>query len=203
MISIGITGGIGSGKSYVCQIFESMGYRVYYADERARLLMNTHPAIISGVQALFGPESYLEGALNRPFISQIVFQQPEKLQALNRLVHPETGRDYLHWAAETPEDYTRPFILKEAAILYESGAYLTTDAVVSVYAPKTLRLARVQQRDQAQAEAVMNRMDKQWTELEKMRRADRIIFNDGVHAPEAQVAACIRFFADKWAGNQP
>lgn len=182
MKGIGVTGGIGSGKSFICKIFEDLGYRVYYADQRAKVLMTENEHIVSGVTSLFGEEAYLgDGSLNRAFIGGIVFKDPEKLEALNRIVHPETGKDYLDWLANTPKIYDKKFVLKEAAILFESGAYKTSDVVLSIYAPKSLRLERVLQRDRSQRQAVLDRMDKQWSEWEKYKRSDFVIINDGKH----------------------
>ena len=198
MKNVGITGGIGSGKSLVGRIFTSLGYRLYEADARAKLLMIENPRIVKGVKKLFGKESYGEdGSLNRAFIGKAVFNDQKKLQQLNAIVHPETGRDYLEWVAATPADYDKPFVLKEAAILYESGAYKSTDAVLSVYAPQLLRIQRVMDRDQTPAAAVTARMDKQWSEWEKYRRADFTIINDGNHLLLPQIKASIQFFSTR------
>ncbi|MEM6347565.1 MAG: dephospho-CoA kinase [Bacteroidota bacterium] len=195
-MGIGITGGIGSGKSYVCRLFEERGYSVYYADQRAKLLMSSDPILVAGVKKIFGEEAYHQnGSLNRAHVGQIAFGNPEKLQALNGVVHPATGRDYLQWLANIPADYPHPFVLKEAAILYESGAYKTSDAIISVYAPKELRLARVIQRDNTEELSVLQRMDKQWAELEKLKRADFYIINDGEHDLGSQIEAAIQFFS--------
>ncbi|MFK7922613.1 MAG: dephospho-CoA kinase [Bacteroidia bacterium] len=197
-MGIGITGGIGSGKSYVCRLFEERGYSVYYADQRAKGLMIKDEELIAGVRDLFGSEAYLaDGSLNRIHVGQIAFSDPEKLQALNALVHPATGRDYLNWIARIPADYPHPFVLKEAAILYESGAYKSSEGVISVYAPKSIRLARVSNRDSTTEANVLQRMDKQWPELEKLKRADFYILNDGKHDLAPQIEAAIDFFRAK------
>ena len=109
-------------------------------------------------------------------------------------MHPATGQDFLQWVENIPHTYGKPFVLKEAAILFESGAYKTSDAVIAVYAPKVLRLQRVKARDEASADAVLARMDKQWPEQEKIRPADFVIYNDGRHFLTAQVLAAIRYF---------
>lgn len=195
ILKIGITGGIGSGKTRVCRIFSSLGYEVYYADERAKWLMVNDPGLIAGVKDLFGEEAYLpDGALNRKFIGQIAFSDPGVLQQLNSIVHPVTGRDFEEWAKKVKADYAKAFVLKEAAILYESGAYLKSDGVITVYAPKSVRISRVIQRDSTSPEAVLQRMDKQWPESEKMFRSDFMIINDGNHPLTTQVASAIRFF---------
>lgn len=191
---IGITGGIGSGKSYVCRLFEERGFRVYYADARAKWLMNHEPRLVAGVKDLFGEQAYQDGTLNRAHVGEIAFSQPEKLQQLNALVHPATGRDYLEWVQSTPANYPHSFVLKEAAILYESGAYKASDGVITVYAPKNLRLQRVMQRDGVKEDAVLQRMNKQWPEWRKLRRADFMIINDGEHELEPQIEAAVQWF---------
>ena len=191
-LHLGVTGGIGSGKSTVCRIFESLGYQVYYADDRAKKLMVSNQTIVSGVKALFGEEAYqADGSLNRPHIGAIAFSNQEKLSALNALVHPETAKDYLLWAKEVAENNPRSFVLKEAAILYESGAYRYSDAVLTVYAPKQIRLARVMQRDGADETSIKARMAKQWPEQRKMALSDFLILNDGGHHLIPQVLRVI------------
>ena len=190
---IGLTGGIGSGKSTVARIFESMGYAIYYADARAKALMTEDSELISGVKALLGQESYSpEGQLNRAFVGKEVFGDDDKLQALNALVHPAVARDYHRWISALAEQgYDKSFALKEAAILYESGSYKDSDAVIAVYAPKTVRLERVMARDGVDEAAVLARMEKQWPESKKLERADIVIYNDGEHMLIPQVMAVV------------
>ena len=193
---IGITGGIGSGKSYVCSLFEQRGFRVYYADQRAKWLMHHEPALVAGVKDLFGEEAYLpDGTLNRAYIGKIAFTHPAVLKKLNALVHPATAKDYLDWVQNTPSDYPHSFVLKEAAILYESGAYKASQGVITVYAPKHIRLQRVLARDQVSPDEVLKRMDKQWPEWKKLRRADFYIVNDGEHELEPQIEEAMRYFS--------
>ncbi|MEO1449773.1 MAG: dephospho-CoA kinase [Bacteroidota bacterium] len=198
MKSIGITGGIGSGKSFVCSLFEKLGYAIYSADARARILMTEDAVLVAGVKDLFGEQAYLpDGSLNRALIGGIVFHDADKLAQLNALVHPATGRDYLAWHEKVAQsDYDKAFALKEAAILFESGAYKTSNGVISVYAPKQLRLERVMARDKVKKEAVEARMRKQWPEIEKQRRADFLFINDGLHHLLPQVKAAIQFFSN-------
>ncbi|RMG19043.1 MAG: dephospho-CoA kinase [Bacteroidetes bacterium] len=196
MKKIGVTGGIGSGKSTVCRIFAALGYEVYEADKRAKALMTENPRVRQGVLNLFGREAYLpEGSLNRAYIGSIVFKDAQKLKQLNAIVHPETARDFENWMQALPAGYDKPFVLKEAAILFESGAYRGVDEVLCVYAPKTLRLKRVCQRDGVSAESVLQRMSKQWPEQQKLLRADFAIYNDEQHALTHQVLAAIRYFS--------
>ncbi|MEM7654896.1 MAG: dephospho-CoA kinase [Bacteroidota bacterium] len=195
LLHIGVTGGIGSGKSTVCRIFESLGYAVYYADERAKHLMVSNSVIIEGLISTFGKEVYhADGSLNRAYLGGQVFGDANKLQALNHIVHPETAKDYVDWAHAMTGTYTLPFVLKEAAILFESGAARFSDRVITVYAPTSLRLKRVIARDQSSEAAVLARMDKQWAEQKKLLRSDWIIANDEQHHLIPQVLAAAKYF---------
>lgn len=180
---VGITGGIGSGKSTVASILESLGYPVYYADSAARRLMNEDPKLRASLIDLFGEKVYDENKqLNRGWLGSFVFGKPDLLAKLNAIVHPATGADFLRWIQHYREKAPNGILFKEAAILYESGAYKGTQAVVSVYAPKRLRLERVLARDNTTREQILTRMGKQWPEQEKLRRASYIIYNDGQHS---------------------
>lgn len=195
-LKIGITGGIGSGKSRVCRVFSALGYAVYEADARARTLMNENEVIREGVKNLFGADAYLpDGQLNRAWVGGIVFDNPEKLARLNALVHPQTRRDFQQWYQSSLALSGKAFVLKEAAILYESGSWKDADAVITVYAPKTTRLERVMRRDGIDEEAVLKRMAQQWPDAEKVRRADFVIYNDGTHSLAEQVREAIQLFS--------
>ena len=177
MLKVGITGGIGSGKTTVCQVFEFLGIPVYYADDRAKWLMNNDPKLTEGVKKLFGKEAYTdEGQLNRKYIAAIVFKDKEKLAKLNQLVHPAVWKDGEDW---NKAQKNVPYTLKEAALIFESGGHLQLDQVITVFAPKELRIERVLKRDQTTKGAIEERMSKQMSEEEKINRADFVIFNDG------------------------
>lgn len=194
---IGITGGIGSGKTTVCRIFSVLGYRVYSADDAAKRLMATHPPLIEAIRRLLGPMAYTEdGRLNRAWIASQVFGNEGLLKALNQQVHPAVGQDWDRWATKVPEGYELPFVLKEAAILFESGAHEGLDAVITVYAPKSVRIQRVVRRDGVEPDQVRVRMDKQWPEDRKLALAERAIFNDGIHPIIPQVLAAAQYFGD-------
>ena len=187
-LRVGITGGIGSGKSTVCRIFSTLGVPVYEADLRARRLMNTHPEIIREVKELLGAESYLpDGKLNRAFVGNEVFSDESKLTQLNQIVHPRTAEDFETWYSKISPDTPWKFVVKEAAILFESGAYQHTDFVIQIYAPKRMRMQRVAQRDSLSPDQVLKRMDKQWPESQKLLLADQVIYNDGQHLVIPQV----------------
>lgn len=185
ILKVGITGGIGSGKTTVCKIFELLGIPVYYADGQAKQLMVSDPRLVAGVKKLFGPDSYLpNGALNRPFIAQKVFSDDQKLEQLNRLVHPAVAEDSDRWH-HAQEDV--PYTLKEAALLFESGNHKQLDKLITVFAPEELRIRRVVERDHSSPEEVRERMAKQMPEEEKMKRSDFVVHNDGKHSLIRQV----------------
>ena len=192
MLHIGITGGIGSGKSSVCRIFEVLGIPVYYADDRAKWLMNHDRNLKSGIIGLFGEQAYLQnGDLNRKYIGSIAFTDPGKLADLNALVHPAVLRDGFDWQeAQTGVPYT----LKEAALLFESGSYKFLDKVITVYAPLELRLERVMTRDGVDRKTVMDRVTKQMPEEEKLELADYVVYNDGTRSIIGQVMELHRAF---------
>ncbi|MDX2245197.1 MAG: dephospho-CoA kinase [Bacteroidia bacterium] len=201
---IGITGGIGSGKSRVCMIFASLGYRIYSADDRARWLMTHDEELKESIRNLFGEDAYLpDGSLNRDKIGKTVFSNGDMLSRLNAAVHPVTARDFEDWVTQTPAGYSKSFVIKEAAILFESGAYKTADAVVSVYAPKNIRIQRVVERDHTTPKAVQDRMNKQWSEVEKILRSDFVIYNDSLHPLTVQVTEAIRFLEKKMLTGIP
>lgn len=186
MLQIGITGGIGSGKSTVCQYFKALGIPIYYADARAKWLMTEDARLISQIKAMFGEEAYnREGQLNRAYIAGIVFNDPEKLKTLNSLIHPAVARDQEAWHQAQKKV---PYTLKEAALIYESGSNQALDKVIMVYAPVQTRIERVMSRDNVSREAVESRISKQWSEEKKLHLADFIILNDGNQDLETQVA---------------
>jgi dephospho-CoA kinase len=174
MIKVGITGGMGSGKSTVAKVFEVLGIPVYYADDAAKRLMNEDAVLKEKLVLAFGKDTYTGGTLNRTYLSSLVFNNPEKLQLLNTIVHPATIADADKWM----QQQTTPYVLKETALLFESGAAKHLDKVIGVYAPAPLRIKRVIQRDNISEEDVIARMSKQMDEDEKMRLCDYIITND-------------------------
>ncbi len=193
---IGITGGIGSGKSMVCKIFSILGYKIYDADSRAKVLISSHPEIIQNISTLFGENAYENGEYNRKFIAAKVFQQPELLQSLNHIVHPHTRTDFQEWIAATPAEYSKNALIKEAAILFESGAWKETDFIISVYAPENTRIQRVMQRDGVSEEEVKKRIRNQWEESKKIRMADFIIYNDEIHLLIPQILEAAKVISE-------
>lgn len=194
---IGLTGGIGSGKTTVAKILEGMGYKIYYADLRARTLLQENAAVVNQVKAAFGNETYrADGSPDRARIASIVFSDEEKLKMLNSIVHPAVAKDFEEWQqALLTSNYDKPFALKEAAILFESGSYKTTDGVIVVSAPEEVRVQRVVERDKVTAQQVKDRMAAQMSEEERISRADFVIHNDGQQMLIPQVLEAIRHFS--------
>lgn len=186
-LRVGITGGIGSGKTTVCRIFESLGIPVYYADAWAKWLINHDAGVKKGILEIFGAEAYTpEGAYNRPYVARIVFEHKEKLTALNALVHPAVEHHSRQWhALQSRNDV--PYTLKEAALMIESGSYQLLDYMIVVTAPESLRIQRVIQRDHVTEAQVRARMTHQISEMEKLKLADFVIVNDGIQLLIPQV----------------
>lgn len=193
MKKIGLTGGIGCGKSYVAKLFRELGIPVYEADSAARRLQENDPQLVTAMKNLFGETAYFEnGKLNSKAIGAQVFADAEKMKQLNALVHPAVKTDFINWVNA---QHDVPFILKEAAILYESGTDKGLDAVIVVTAPEALRTQRVMQRDNITQADVKKRMAAQWPEAEKIKRASFVIHNDEQQLLIPQVLAAIKQFS--------
>jgi dephospho-CoA kinase len=179
-LQIGITGGIGSGKTMVCRIFTVLGVPVYDADSRAKTLMTTDGILVSQIKKEFGVLSFRsDGSLNREYLAEHVFNNAEKLKTLNALVHPRVGEDYTRWVAEQ----TTQYVLKEAALLFEAKSNLVLDKVIVVSAPEELRIKRVLQRDRHRTEQqIRSIIQNQLVEDKKLKLADYVILNDE-HTP--------------------
>jgi dephospho-CoA kinase len=188
MYKVGITGGIGSGKTTACKVFEVLGIPVFYADTVAKEIMCKDPVLVEGVKSAFGAASYLEdGKLNNKHIAGIVFNNEEALAQLNALVHPAVFRAFDVW--EETISATTPYTLKEAAILFESGSYKMCDTTILVTAPYEIKIKRLIQRDNVTEEQVKARMDKQLSDEEKAKLADHFIVNDEEQSIIEQVLA--------------
>jgi len=174
MLRIGLTGGIGSGKSTVAKIFETLGIPVYYADEASKRLLNEDEALKQMIRQHFGEAVYSNGILNRKELAAQVFDNSEKLALLNSIVHPATIKDAEEWM----KTQNAPYAVKEAALIFESGSQGQLDSVIGVYAPVALRISRVMQRDAVTREEVTSRMNRQINETIKMRLCDYVITND-------------------------
>ncbi len=193
MLQVGITGGIGSGKSIVCQVFKTLGIPVFNADEAAQYLMQNDTTLIQRIQLLLGDDVYLKGKLQKEKVSDAIFNDPEKLRQLNEIVHPAT----ISYARNWMEQQKAPYLIKEAAIFFESGSYKDMNIMVGVYAPKELRIQRAMSRGNLPLEKVTNIMAKQMDEDEKMKRCDHIIINDGISAIIPQVLELHALFLNR------
>ena len=175
---IGLTGGIGSGKSYIASIFETLGVPVYNADIQAKKLIQTHPDAITAIKDAFGSSSYLsDGTLNKKWIASLVFKNKEKLKVLNTIVHPLVQSDFESWCDKWRQTKTQKYVLKEAAILFETGSYKKIDATILVTSSKKIRIQRVISRDTCTVAQVEQRMNNQWDDAKKIPLADYILDN--------------------------
>jgi dephospho-CoA kinase len=174
MLKVGLTGGIGSGKSTVAAIFSVLGVPVYYADDAAKQLMDEDENVKERIQRNFGEDAYKDGLLNRKYLSGIVFNNADKLTLLNSIVHPATIKDADKWIHKQTSHY----VIKEAALLFESGAHEKLDYIIGVQAPLNLRILRAMKRDNVSREEILSRMNKQIDEEIKLSLCDFIIIND-------------------------
>ncbi len=180
---IGLTGGIGTGKTMVAEYFKSLGIPVYIADKEARQLM-TSDNIINALSNEFGKEILENGILNREKLAQLVFNDSKKLQKLNSIVHPEVKKHFDNWVEKHKNS---PFVVKEAAILFESGSYKYCDTIITVTAPLETRLQRVMKRDKTDRESVLKRIENQWTDEQRIAKSNYVIHNLSVESTKKQV----------------
>lgn len=187
---IGLTGGIGSGKSTVAKMFAALGVPVYNSDAEAKLLMGNSKKVKKAIIELFGDEAYLEGVLNRDFIAKKVFSDKELLKQLNAIVHPAVKDHFESWV----EKQKYPYVIQEAAIIFENGLQDRYDAVVLVAAPKETRLQRVMERDNVDEHQVLSRMANQWDEADKMALATYVIKNINLEETKRKVREIHQIF---------
>ncbi|HVS92592.1 MAG TPA: dephospho-CoA kinase [Mucilaginibacter sp.] len=185
MLKIGVTGNIGSGKTVVSRVFEVLGIPVFYADIAAKQVMTEDPVLIAGLKQTFGGKAYLEdGSLNRKYIASVVFNNEEELKKLNALVHPAVFRAFDSWVAQQGDI---PYVVKEAALLFESDSFKMCDQTILVTAPLDLRIQRVIKRDNLSRAEVESREARQFPEKKKIELADYIIRNDDTELVIPQV----------------
>ena len=185
LLRVGLTGGIGSGKSTIAAIFETLGVPVSYADLEAKRLMNEDASLREAITLQFGASAYTDGTLNRKYLAERVFSNPEKLRLLNSLVHPVTIRDGERWMQELGDRF--PYAIREAALIFETRTAGHLDFVIGVSAPTELRIQRTIQRDRVTREDVLLRMRNQIDEDIKMHLCDVIVVNDERSAVIPQV----------------
>jgi dephospho-CoA kinase len=186
MLKIGITGGIGAGKSTVASIFKVLGVPVFDADATAKNILNTDSVLRDQVALTFGSETYKNGLLDKKYLATLVFNNPDQLAKLNALVHPATIAAADNWAYRFAD---RPYIIKEAALLFEAGTNVGLDYIIGVTAPVELRITRVMDRDKVSREEVLSRMQHQLDDTEKMKRCDFVIDNSDASLVIPQVLA--------------
>jgi len=183
MIIVGLTGGIGSGKTTVAKAFESLGVSIYIADDEAKKLMITSKVLIRQLKKLFGEQAYIEGALNRAFLANAIFNDKALLKKMNAIVHPKVARHFKRWLAKQNSAY----IIKEAAILFENGSYKNCDYIITVTAPKEERIKRVIKRDSSSKEKVLSVIKNQWTDKMKVEKSHFVINNIDLKATKTKV----------------
>lgn len=188
MLKLGVTGGIGSGKTLVCTIISSMGYPVFNADYEAKRLIDNDIQIIDSIKGLFGEEIYSNNQLNRKKVAELVFTNPVLLEKLNSIVHPAVIEYFNQWV---DEHKSKSIVVKEAAILFESGANNGLDKIIGVVAPLELRIQRVIDRDKVTYESVLSRINNQYPQDELLKKCDYIIENDGVKLLLPQIVRII------------
>ena len=180
---VGLTGGIGSGKSTIARLFAALGIAVYDSDTEAKKRINTSAEIKKRIVEVFGAEAYAEGVYNRAYIADIVFRNPDKLAVLNSIVHPVLADHFSKWVALQ----TSPYVIKEAAILFESGSYKNCDFIITVTAPEALRISRCMSRDVSTEAQVRARMAQQWTDAQRIALSDTVIENINLEETEKRV----------------
>ncbi len=175
MLKIGITGGIGAGKSVICKVFSLLGVPVYDADSMAKMVMDKSVKLQKRLQSVFGTGIISEGKPDRKALARIVFDDQEALDKLNEIVHPEVHRNFLSWLEKHRH---HPYIIKEAAIMFETGAHSLLDFVILITAPEELRMQRIMARDNGSEESIRKRMERQWPDEKKIPLAGMVIRND-------------------------
>lgn len=183
MMVVGLTGGIGSGKSTIAKAFAALGIAVFNSDEQAKALIATDAQVKKRIIAAFGEEAYHNGEYNRAYIAQIVFNNSEKLAILNGIVHPALAEYFKQWA----KAQTSPYVLKEAAILFESGSYKDCDYIITVTAPEEVRIARVMARDHCTETQVRARMAQQWSDAQRIALSNAVIENIDLEKAKKEV----------------
>lgn len=174
MKKIGLTGGIGSGKSFIAGILQKMGYPVFFSDDFAKNIYDTDASVKETIIGYFGAQLYVEGQLDRTKLAQLIFENEENRLFVNQLVHPKVRQAFSDWAAKQDAS----IVFNEAAILFETGAYKNFDATILVTAPIELRVQRVMARDHSSKEEVLARMSKQWSDEQKIALTNFVIMND-------------------------
>lgn len=183
MTIVGLTGGIGSGKSTVAKAFQAYGIPVYISDDEAKALMVTSSEIITELKAVFGAEAYINGALNKPYISDKIYNDKALLQKMNAIVHPRVAQHFKDWVSAQQA----PYVLKEAAILFESNAHKNCNFIITVVLDKATKIERLLQRDQTTVAKIEAIMKQQWPDERRIELSDFVIENDTMEHMQHQV----------------
>ncbi|MDH5412785.1 MAG: dephospho-CoA kinase [Flavobacteriaceae bacterium] len=183
MIKVGLTGGIGSGKTTVANFFSELGMPVYNADIEAKRIMNSSTLVKKKLIAAFGEEAYINGKLNSSFLASIVFNDKSKLEIINSIIHPEVGKDFLSWVKKQEA----PYVIEESAILFENDLIGHFDYIITVTAPVEVRINRIIKRDQSSKDEILLRMSSQWDDKKKIELSDYIIHNIELNDTKKQV----------------
>ena len=190
---IGLTGGIGSGKTTIAKYFHSFGIPLYIADDEARKLMQSKE-ILDAIKTVFGDGIFEKETLNRTKLAEIVFNEPEKLEKLNAIIHPAVKSDFKEWLLQNKN---APFIIYEAAILFESGNYANCDYIITVAAPIDTRIERVMKRDKTTRELILKRMEAQWTDEQRISKSDFVIENEDLKKAKQKVEEILKILKIK------
>jgi len=193
MLVVGLTGGIGSGKTTVGNFLEKEGIPVYNSDDRAKYLMHNSEEIKSALISEFGDEVFTDKGLNREYLAKIVFNDKDKLKKLNAIVHPVVAQDFKNWIENQKSD----IVVKEAAILFESGAYKSCDINVTIHTDIEERIERVLKRDGTTREQVLSRINNQWTDEQRNEKADIVIKNNDDDPTELNVKELVKKLKEK------
>jgi len=177
MFTVGLTGGIGSGKTLVAAIFRHLGIPVFDADTESKKILDQDPDVRERLTRWFGSDIYVAGKPDRAKLAGIIFNDPVNLVKMNSLIHPKVKDQFIHWCSENQD---KPYVIHEAAILFETGFYKEMRASVLVTAPEEIRIARVIRRDRTTGELIRQRMKNQWTDEQKAKLASYSILNDGL-----------------------
>ncbi|MCF6347802.1 MAG: dephospho-CoA kinase [Flavobacteriaceae bacterium] len=187
MITIGLTGGIGSGKTTVANYFIELGVPVYFADNEAKELMNTSKKIKKKLITEFGKEAYKDGKLNKAYLAAIVFNDKNKLSIINKIVHPEVVKHFSKWVKQQSQNIRSDYVIQENAILFENGSASKFNYIITVTAPVDIRINRILKRDSITKDAILSRMDNQWSDNEKVKLSDFVINNINLIDTKKQV----------------
>lgn len=183
MMVVGLTGGIGSGKTTIAKMFEKLGISVYISDKEAQKLIESDENIKNRIKSSFGELAYINGKYNRKYIAEIVFKDKDKLSVINEIVHPEVVKHFLEWKTKQ----NSPYVIKESAILFESGAYQNCDYIITVTVPEQERIRRVVERDGVSEKSVRERIKNQWTDEKRISLSNEVINNINIEISSLKV----------------